>query len=72
MAEKTATKGLNLVQVSPQLVKAGLEELRDLLRSGTDQETEYLVSSIYMAMEYERREISKPALRPRQSTRRDG
>jgi hypothetical protein len=72
MPKETATKKVDFVQVTPEMVKAGMEELRDLLHSGDYQEPEYVVSSIYMAMEYERRELTLPALRPRQSARRDG
>lgn len=41
-----------LVLVSPQMERAGLEELRELGLS----DPAYLVRSIYMAMEYERLE----------------
>ena len=71
MAEETAAKKEN-VQVTPPMIKAGLEELRDFFRSGDHEDQEFLVSSIYMAMEYERREVTAPALRPRQSATRDG
>jgi hypothetical protein len=49
------------------MVRAGLDELRDLARSREDDKA-HLVSSIYMAMEYARREAgAKPTSLPRQS-----
>jgi hypothetical protein len=67
MEKKEATQGLDLVQVTPEMVRAGLDELRDLARSREDDKA-HLVSSIYMAMEYARREAgAKPTSLPRQS-----
>jgi hypothetical protein len=61
MAEKEAAEGSDLVQVTPEMVRAGLEELRDLVRSGDDDKAR-LVAVIYTAMEYERREATRPTL----------
>lgn len=40
------------VQVSPEMVRAGVERALDLLR---ETDPAYFVSAIYLAMEYERR-----------------
>ena len=49
----------DLVEVTPAMVKAGVEEFLEL--SG-EVDAGYIVQSIYMAMEYERRDPSKDSL----------
>jgi hypothetical protein len=54
MASERREVYTNLVRVSPEMIRAGIEELREL--SG-EVDLGYIVESICMAMEYQRLEL---------------
>ena len=52
----TTKEAAGLVIVTPAMIRAGLEELRDMVY---ESDMRHVLAAIYMAMEYERRDATE-------------